>query len=283
LAARKTTVTPIQFDWVIIPAGECWIGSDLAQDPFALECDFPQHSLHLPTYQIARVPVTVAQFAAFIQATSYRTTAEQLGSAWSIDATGWFEVKGAAWDRPHGHESEAQAKANHPVTCASWHDAFAFCRWAGVRLPSEVEWEKAARGSDGRTFPWGNEPPDSQRCNYDFAIGDTTPVGAYPTGASPYGVLDMAGNVREWTSTLWGVYAELSTYAYPYDSSDGRENDTAPDDICRVMHQGSFASNAQRVRCAGRHGNVPVHRDTVSGFRVVREESTLSSNVQRRS
>jgi len=258
----------IQFDWITIPAGPCWIGSDPAQDDLADASEFPQHRLYLPTYQIARLPVTMAQFAAFIHATGYRTTAEAVGNSWGINATGWFEIKDATWRNPQGNEEETVIKADHPVTHVSWHDAVTFCHWAGVRLPTEVEWEKAARGTDARIFPWGNELPDMTRCNYNLEIGDTTPVGSYPLGASAYGLLDMAGNVREWTSTLWGPYAELSAYAYPYIPNDGRENGAAPDEVCRVMHQGSFGSTVQNVRCAARHGNPPTHRDSVSGFRV---------------
>lgn len=258
----------LHFDWINIPAGDCWIGSDPAQDELALPCEWPPHQLYLPTYQLARVPVTVAQFAAFVETSGYCTTAEQEGNSWGVNATGWFAIKGATWQRPKGEEDETAVKAAHPVTHVSWYDAVAFCRWAGVRLPTEVEWEKAARGTDRRLFPWGNEPPNAQRRNYSLAVGDTTPVGSYPLGVSPYGLLDMAGNVREWTSTLWGPYADLSAYAYPYNSTDGRENAAAPDDICRVMHQGSFASTISNVRCAARHGNPPTHCDSVSGFRV---------------
>ncbi|MCE7985952.1 MAG: formylglycine-generating enzyme family protein [Caldilinea sp. CFX5] len=258
----------LHFDWITIPAGDCWIGSDPAQDDLALACELPQHQLYLPTYQIARVPVTVAQFAAFTQATGYHTTAELQGNSWGVNPSGWYEIPGATWRNPRGGEDERARKADHPVTCVSWYDALAFCRWAGVRLPSEVEWEKAARGADQRLFPWGNAPATAQHGNCDFIIGDTTPVGTYPLGASPYGMLDALGNVREWTSTLWGPYADLSAYAYPYQSDDGREDAAAPDAVCRVMHQGSFASNVQNLRCAARHGNPPTHRDFVSGFRV---------------
>lgn len=259
----------LPFDWITIPAGECWIGSDPVQDDLFDACELPQHPLYLPAYQISRVPVTVAQFALFIQATGYRTTAELLGNGWEYKPSGWCKIPGATWQNPHGQAGEYERKADHPVTCVSWHDAVAFCRWAEVRLPSEVEWEKAARGADRRLFAWGNEPPDAHCCNYDFIVGDTTPVGSYPRGASPYGMLDVAGNVREWTSTLWGPYADLSAYAYPYDPNDGRENGEAADDVCRVMHQGSYASQVRGVRCACRHGNPPTHRDAGSGFRVV--------------
>ena len=181
------------------------MGSDKTKDKLAYDDETPQHTLHLPEYRIARVPVTVAQFAAFMAANpGYRTTAEQQGSAWSWTGSKWEEVKGADWAHPRGPESDVRAKQEHPVTCVSWHDASAFCKWAGVRLPTEAEWEKAARGQTAASGRGGDREPNSGVCNFNMTVGDTTPVGRYPDGASPYGLLDVAGNVWEWTSSLWG-------------------------------------------------------------------------------
>ena len=113
-------------------------------------------------------------------------------------------------------------KEDHPVVNVSWKDAVAFCRWLSqasgktIRLPTEAEWEKAARGDDGRIYPWGDEPPTKELCNFSNNVGDTTPVGQYPAGASLCGALDMAGNVWEWTGSLYGPY--------PYQVEDGRNS-----------------------------------------------------------
>src|SRR5690606_17447059 len=128
----------------------------------------------------------------------------------------------------------------HPVVNVTWHDALAFCQWAGVRLPTEAEWEKAARGTDGRIWPWGGNEPTDKLCNFNMNVGDTTPVGAYPAGASPYGCLDMAGNVWEWTISLWGKDANKPDYGYPYDPNDGREAPDAPDAVRRTLRGGSW-------------------------------------------
>ena len=139
------------------------------------------------------------------------------GSAWSYTGSEWEEINGADWAHPRGPESDVRAKQDHPVTCVSWNDAVAFCKWAVVRLPTEAEWEKAARGTDGRIWPWGDREPNSGVCNFNMTVGDTTPVGRYPDGKSPYGLLDVAGNVWEWTSSLWASRTSI-------DANDGREN-----------------------------------------------------------
>jgi formylglycine-generating enzyme required for sulfatase activity len=221
---------PIAFDWVTIPAGDFLMGSDKSKDRLAFDDEMPQHILYLPEFRIARVPVTVAQFAAFVKAAGFETKANQ----------------------------DARDKAEHPITRVSWYDAVEFCRWAGVRLPTEAEWEKAARGTDGRIWPWGTDPPTEKLCNFNLNVKDTTPVRRYPEGVSEYGLLDMAGNVWEWTSSLFKPYR--------YDAGDGRED--LGSDGGRTLRGGSFLDTAQDVRCASRW-DFPLDRDDDIGFRVV--------------
>lgn len=277
----------VAFDWVHVPAGVVLIGSTEDEVHRVIEaargrsyvgtfseawftCELPQHTVTLSAFRIARVPVTVAQFATFVAATGYRTTAEEKGTAWGYGPDGkWGEITGADWRHPRGPGSDVANKQDHPVTCVSWHDAMAFCRWADVRLPTEAEWERAARGNDGQTYPWGNAAPDDQHCNYFRGkVGDTTPVGSYPKGASPCGALDMAGNVREWTSTRWGGYDwDRPTYRYPYNAADGREALDVEDS--RVLRGGGFFYDEDGVRCAFRGWNFPISRDYLVGFRVM--------------
>src|SRR5262249_43659249 len=151
---------------------------------------------------------------------------------------------------------------DHPVTMVSWDDSVEFCRWASevtgfsVSLPSELEWEKAARGVEGRSWPWGSEPPDQSLCNYQSTIGDSTPAGRYsPRGDSYYHCADMAGNVWEWTSS--------PLRAYPYEDDEQRGD---PD--CRVMKGGAFHLGQKWLRCARRYWHQCSERSNCCGFRV---------------
>ncbi len=226
----------IGIDLVSIPAGEFLMGSDPARDGQASSDEGPQHRVYLPAFQLSRTPVTNRQYKDFVDATGHR-----MPQTW------------AGGKIPRGKE-------DHPVAHVSWHDTLAFCAWAGLRLPSEAEWEKGARGTDGRWYPWGNEAPDAGRCNCSNMVNDTTPVGIYPLGASPYGLLDMAGNVREWTSTV--------LRPYPYGADDGREHPAVPGS--RVLRGGSWDDVPRGVRAAARLAGNPDLRYADFGFRCAR-------------
>ena len=157
---------------ILIPAGEFLMGTNLER---ADAQNRPQHSVGLPVFWVDKYPVTNAQYAKFVVATSHRPPLN------------WKQGK-----IPSG-------EALRPVTMVSWYDAAAYAKWAGKRLPSEAEWEKSGRGVDGRRWPWGNKM-EPERLNTYYNVGSSTNVNAYPNGASPYGVMDMAGNVDEWTA-----------------------------------------------------------------------------------
>ena len=254
----------VALEFVRIPAGEFLMGSaDAEKEAYADEK--PQHRVRLEEYWMGKTPVTVAQFAAFVDASNYRTTAEEKGSGWAWNGSEFLETPLADWQHPRGVKSSAAGKETHPVTQVSWEDARAFCEWVSqktgrkVRLPSEAEWEKAARGLDGRIYPWGNQSPDAQRCNFNMNVTDTTPVGKYsPLGDSPYGCVDMAGNVWEWTNSLWK--------GYPYQAGDGREDLKAGGS--RVGRGGSFNYNRRRMRSADHSNRNPGNRNFLVGFRV---------------
>jgi formylglycine-generating enzyme required for sulfatase activity len=136
------------------------------------------------------------------------------------------------------------------------------------RLPSEAEWEKGARGPDGHIFPWGDQWSPKRCKTLGSGKFGTTPVGTYPEGASPYGLLDMAGNVLEWTISLWGSDSKVPAFKYPYDPHDGRENLEAGDAVKRVVRGGDFFTPEWYARCAYRNGFTPDFRNMLTGFRV---------------
>ena len=207
-----------------------------------------QRPLQLGEYWIGRAPVTNAQFARFVEATRYRTTAEETGFARVWAGGRWVDVEKAYWRRPEGPRSAIDDRLHHPVVAVSWYDAQAYCEWAGLRLPSEKEWEKAARGTDGRAYPWGNERPAAQRANYGGRAGTTTAVGEFsPAGDSPFGLVDAAGNVWEWTTSSAG---------------DG-------DSQKRIARGGAWPSDERNLRVTWRADVDPVLRFNTVGFRVV--------------
>ena len=189
-----------------IPAGPFLMGSN--DGP---EDERPQHKVDLSEFFIDRTKVTNGQFAAFLNAVGPRGPRGE--NYYDVDDNdSRAHRRDGRWRADAGHE-------NHPVVEASWPGARAYCAWAGKRLPTEAEWEKAARGADGRKFPWGNEAPDRTRAHFGGGWNELRPVGSFPKGASPYGALDMAGNGWEWVSSLYRPY--------PYDAADGREDPTS--------------------------------------------------------
>lgn len=229
-----------------IPAGPFLYGS-ADSDKMAWDDEKPQRTVELPEYWIGRYPVTNDQFARFVRATGHKTTAEQKGQGRAWTGSKWEWVKGADWLHPGGPATSSAGKGNHPVVQVSWDDAKAFCDWAGLALPTEEQWEKAARGTDGRIWPWGSEPPTAERCNFDMNVKDTTPVGKYsPLGDSPYGCADVAGNVWEWTASEYGGVRGL-----------------------KVLRGGSWVDDARLCRCALRFGYDPNFRGGYSGLRAL--------------
>jgi formylglycine-generating enzyme required for sulfatase activity len=228
-----------------VPAGPFFMGSDPNLDPQATEAEQPQHQVMLGAFQIARFPVTVAEYAAFLR-TGYRAPM---------------------------HWTQVRRRPDHPVVGVTWHDALAYAMWLTAltgepwRLPTEAQWEKAARwdpaNAHARIYPWG-DTFDASRANTQESPGkrDTTPAGTYPSGASPCGAQDMAGNVWEWTSSLY--------QPYPYVATDGREDVAAQGS--RVLRGGNMGNLARYARAANRyHYSLAPDLATLGiGFRLVR-------------
>jgi formylglycine-generating enzyme required for sulfatase activity len=188
---------------VAIPAGPFTMGTDSGPAD-----EQPAHRVNLPAFNIDRFPVTNQRFAEFLDAVGpFNARGERLFDVDDADAR--IRRVGARWIANAGYE-------RHPVIEVSWAGARDYCAWRGKRLPTEAEWEKAARGTDSRTYPWGNTPPDSTRAQFGAPRFQTVPVDRHPAGASPYGVRDMVGNAWEWVSSAYRPY--------PYDAADRRED-----------------------------------------------------------
>lgn len=197
----------------------------------------------LSEYWISKTPVTHAVYKRFIDAVPEHRVPN----------------RDEQWAKPYNWDENRRIyplnKAGHPVVLVSWHDAIAFCKWAGLMLPTEEQWEKAARGTDGRTYPWGEDEPTDMLCNFNKNIGKTTPVGGYsPQGDSPYGCVDMSGNMFEWC---------LNKYKTSLDTS------VDDSDASRVLRGGSWFYGSVPVCAAYRNHNIPDGRFFGVGFRCV--------------
>lgn len=192
----------------------------------------PEHPVYVADFYMDRWPVTNAEYKIFVDATGHPVPNYEVS---------WCDTRGYNWDP--GTRMYPPGKADHPVVLVTWEDAMAYAAWAGKRLPTEAEWERAARGVKGRLYPWGNEFIP-QRCNCKEAgLKGTSPVGAFsPEGDTPEGVVDILGNVWEWTNSLFRPY--------PYQADDGRESRQASG--FRVLRGASWVNDANITFCLSR-------------------------------
>ena len=223
---------------VLVPAGEFTMGSPTG-DPD----ERPPHQVYLDSFLIDTYEVTVGQYGAFLQETGNHPPSD------------WKAMN------QFSHQKR-------PVSNVDWADAAAYCKWAGKRLPTEAEWEKAARGTDGRLYPWGNEPPTPRHANYEQAgsnsHGALAPVGSFEAGKSPYGLYDMAGNAWEWVSDWYD-------HGY-YQASQPKNPEGPPTGGFKVIRGGSWNSSSRVLRSSDRYWDPPSFRSQYfPGFRCVKK------------
>ena len=242
---RSVDLMPPPFEWIEIPAGRVKLE---AGGYFEHKTDFD-----VPAFMISKYPVTNAQYAKFIDADGY------FERKWWT-AAGWQARERNKWKEPLFWQDSQWNAADYPVIGVSWYEAIAFCHWLSmatgenVLLPTDQQWSRAARGDDGRAYPWGNEKPNEELCNFDEKIGHTTPVTQFPKGASAYGVMDMSGNVSEWCLTEWET-GSPDIQGYALRGARGRS---------------WGVSNPDEMRVAARIGQDPGKRTHHLGFRIAR-------------
>lgn len=237
-------------EMVEVEAGEATLG---AEGPgFAYDNERPAHTRFVPAFRIARLPVTNAEYESFVEEGGYGRRelwgeegwAAREREGWSCPLY-WRRGEGGRWVERRMFD-EVPLAPGHPVTGVSWHEAEAYARFAGRRLPTEAEWEKAAAWDAGvgrrRLFAWGDEAPGPARCNADFSRWGTTPVGLFPGGATPGGCLDLTGNVWEWTSDPFDGYPAFEPFPYPEYSQTWFDGDH------RVLKGGSWATSPPVLR-----------------------------------
>ncbi len=259
-------------DAVLIPEGPALIGADAEHEPGSLDNERPRHAVALDAFRIGRVPVTNAEWLEFMADGGYREPRWWDAAGWAhcrhseLQAPLFWSPDGAGgWTRRRFGAVEA-VPPGEPVQHVDFHEAQAFSRWAGARLPTEQEWEKAAAGVPNqlahRKWPWGQQPPDARRANLGGAALRPAPAGAYPRGASAYGVEQLIGDVWEWTSSPlapWPGFAPMiyDNYSAPFFGPD-----------YRVLRGGSWATGPAAARTAFRNWDLPIRRQIFSGLRL---------------
>ena len=278
VAGAEVTHSKDNGKMVLVPAGEFIMGTSQAQlqrivqgrrDADALREVFaheqPQHRVYLDSFYIDKYEVTNKQFKKFVDSTGYVTDAEKQGWGYLWEGSNeWPRPEGASWRAPHGHGSSIRRKDNYPVVQVSYNDALAYLEWAEKRLPTEAEWEKAARGIDDRLYPWGNQWDPTRLNSWEAGPHKTTPVGSYPKGVSPYGAYDMVGNVWEWVFDWYHpkYYRTSQEWSNPTGPAEGKH---------RVLRGACWLNEKHVTRCAHRDNyvTVPDFRIHLGGFRGV--------------
>ncbi|TSC73145.1 MAG: hypothetical protein G01um101438_168 [Parcubacteria group bacterium Gr01-1014_38] len=245
----------------------------------------PQRRVFLSAYYIDRYPITNAQFALFVLETGYETVAEQSEGGLVFTRRGWEWVRGACWYRPTGPRSSVGRRQYHPVCQISWRDAHSYAAWRSKRLPTESEWEKACRGTDGRRWPWSNEWKPGvcgsveyhAKANFNTReewrnwwesvyrphLTFTKPVGSYPRSVSVYGIHDMVGCLYQWVEDWYGPYSRKATYRGEYGYFLGRNT-------LKVVRGGCWMNFKFQVRTCERMASAPLVSTFVHGFRCAR-------------
>jgi eukaryotic-like serine/threonine-protein kinase len=232
----KTQVSPVDgMTLVFIPAGEFLMGSEKG---YGDDDELPQHSIRMTGYWIDQTEVTNGMYSKCVDA-------------------GVCSRPAYSYSYSHADYFGNSEFSDYPVIYVDWYQATKYCKWAGRRLPTEAEWEFAARGTQSLLYPWGNNLPDDTLTNYNYQVGDVTKTGSYPAGASPYGVLDLAGNVAEWVSDWYGSY-QLYNDPNPQGVNDGKY---------RLLRGGSYMMDEYMLRTAERYWSSAYFTSEDTGFR----------------
>lgn len=277
-------------EYIELPGGVFSMGSDEVPSGMAQDGESPMRQVRVAGFYIQKYEVSNAEFASFVSEIGHVTEAENFGDSFVLenllsegvkvgitqavkDAPWWLPVKSASWFQPEGMDSSIDSRGDHPVVHVSWNDAVAFCEWGGGRLPTEAEWEYAARGGlEGRLFPWGNNPTPKGEYWMNIWQGEfpvqntledsflaTAPVDSYHP--NKYGLFNMAGNVWEWVSDWWTIRHSRDLAENPQGPQSGKD---------KVKKGGSYMCHRDycyRYRCSARSMNTPDSSASNLGFR----------------